>query len=197
MKHMAMHDHEPDAPGVLIPGTPPSSLRTGAPSRSAQELGLQLERAEHDFSHTIRERLAHRMTAALRVAELDRKERAIWERVESRWRARAARQVEAFSAALHPRYMEWRIGDPAPHGAKEAIERVMAGPTMLHHELAPRDFFVCGPLVVVHYESGAAIADQDGERHVDGFWTEVYEARGDEWLLVSISGGENPARDQR
>ena len=58
---------EPDAPGVLIVGTPPRALGCGRAMRTAQTLYLAMEATQHDFPHTVRRALVRGWNAALDV----------------------------------------------------------------------------------------------------------------------------------
>jgi hypothetical protein len=66
---------EPDAPGVLIVGTPPRGLSCGRAMRAAQTLYLAMEATQHDFPHTVREVLAREWSAALDTLDLDAQQR--------------------------------------------------------------------------------------------------------------------------
>ena len=56
---------EPDAPGVLIVGTPPRALTCSRAMRTAQTLYVAMEATQHDFPHTMREVLVRRWSTAL------------------------------------------------------------------------------------------------------------------------------------
>jgi hypothetical protein len=56
---------EPDAPGILIVGTPPRALTGGRALGTAQTLSLAVSAAQRDFPHTVREALTREWTAAL------------------------------------------------------------------------------------------------------------------------------------
>lgn len=181
--------HEPDAPGVLIVGTAPTSLHGGAAARTAQTLRLAVDAAKHDFPHTLREALQRQMTLALSVADLNPEQRVLWARVHQLWRAVAERDVETIRAALHPGYAGWVADEPSPHHRDAAVIRAVEGGPVLHYHLVPMSITVHdGRVGVVHYSFAAAVADEEGTRHVDGRWTEVYAADQDVWLLISMSG---------
>jgi hypothetical protein len=68
---------EPDAPGVLIVGTPPRALTGGRAIRTSQPLYLAMEATRHDFPHTVRRALAREWSAALDRLDLDAQQRTI------------------------------------------------------------------------------------------------------------------------
>jgi hypothetical protein len=67
---------EPDAPGVLILGTPPRTLVGGAATHTAQTLRLAVEAARHDFPHTVRSAIQRARATALAEMELAGSRRA-------------------------------------------------------------------------------------------------------------------------
>jgi hypothetical protein len=181
---------EPDAPGVLVAGTPPSSLTGGGALRTAQALHLAVDAARRDFPHTVREALQRQMTAALRVENLGAEQRALWDHVQALWRAVARGDAEAIRAAMDTRYAGWIADEPSPHDREAAVGLGIERGAVLHYELAPESIEIddAGDIGLVRYGFVAVLAGEHGTRHVEAVRTDLYRKVGDGWRLRSTTG---------
>lgn len=134
------------------------------------------------------------------LASLSAEELQLWQRVQELWELSASNDAERIRDALHPSYVGWDMSAAVTHDREQAVAAASGGSaSLLRYNLEPLSVRLYeGSTGVVHYRYAATVRTIQGQlQHVTGQWTEVYVKRGQQWLMVAVSGrpspGESPA----
>lgn len=130
------------------------------------------------------------------LATLHAEELQLWQRVQDLWRLSEMNDAAGIRDALHPSYVGWDMSSSVTHNREQAIASASGGSAALaQYSLEPLSVRVYeGSTGVVHYRYSATVRpEQSPDLQVTGQWTEVYVKRGQQWLMVAVSGRPNPA----
>jgi hypothetical protein len=139
------------------------------------------------------------MTIQLPIVDFSREQHELWKRVVYLWELSKGRDENQIRATLHPEYVGWDISTALPHDRNAAVLSVSGdSPELREYELHPQSVQVYGGRVgVVHYAYSAVVVPKgDLPVNVTGKWCEVYLKEKAEWLLISVSGRPDVARDE-
>lgn len=131
------------------------------------------------------------------LGRLTKEERELWQQVDALWRLSVARDTAAIAGLLHPDYVGWVIGTGQPHDFAAALASVgPSSPHVLRYVLHPLSVKVFdGVAGVAHYAYEADIEDEGQvSKTVKGRWSEMYVRTGDQWRMISVSGGPDGQR---